>query len=102
MSVGVPTSEEFAALAARVTELEAWLAAVTTPTQSEFLTIPEAAELMRCKRQRIDDLLSAGRLERVKDGSRTLIRRTDLIAHLGEGGTHRRGRTPRPTQRSSI
>jgi excisionase family DNA binding protein len=82
VSAIVPTAEEFAALAARVAELEAHFAAVRAPAQSEFLTITEAAELMRCKRQRIDDLLCAGRLERVKDGARTLIRRRDLVAYL--------------------
>ena len=49
---------------------------------SPFMTIPEAAAYARCKRQRIDDLLSARRLTRHKDGSRTLIRRAELDAHL--------------------
>jgi len=53
---------------------------------SEFMTIPEAAELLRCKRGRVDDLLSAGRIPRVKEGARTLIRRSDLDAYLN-GGT---------------
>jgi excisionase family DNA binding protein len=55
----------------------------------EFLTIPEAAELMRCSRQRIDDLLSARRLPRIKDGARTLIRRSDLNAYLTNNGRKR-------------
>ncbi len=50
--------------------------------ESEFLTIPEAARVLRSKRQRVDDLLSAGRLRRVKDGRRTLIRRSDLAEYL--------------------
>ena len=41
--------------------------------ESPFLTVPEAAVFARCKRQRIDDLLSARRLTRYKDGGRTLI-----------------------------
>jgi excisionase family DNA binding protein len=49
---------------------------------SPFLTIPEAAVYARCKRQRIDDLLSARRLTRYKDGRRTLVSRTELDAHL--------------------
>jgi excisionase family DNA binding protein len=57
---------------------------------SPFLTIREAAELLRCPRQRVDDLLSARRLERVKDGARTLIRRSDLDAYLLNGGNRRR------------
>ena len=49
---------------------------------SPYMTIPEAAMYARCKRQRIDDLLSAQRLTRHKDGSRTLILRAELDAHL--------------------
>jgi excisionase family DNA binding protein len=49
---------------------------------SLFLTVPEAAAVLRSKRQRVDDLLSSGRLSRVKDGSRTLIRREQLLAYL--------------------
>lgn len=47
-----------------------------------LLTIPEAAELLRCKRGRVDDLLSQGRLTRVKDGRRTLLRRADVERYL--------------------
>lgn len=49
---------------------------------SEYLTTAEAAELMRCTRQRIYDLLSAGRLRRYRDGRRVLIRRAEIQAHL--------------------
>ena len=42
---------------------------------SKYLTVPEAAELLRCRRGRIDDLLSQSRLTRVKDGTRTLVLR---------------------------
>ena len=54
---------------------------VTKPCP-EFLTVTEAAELLRAKPQRVYDLLSDGRLERFKDGSRVLVRRADLVAHL--------------------
>jgi hypothetical protein len=85
-----------------------------TPPDSPFMTIPEAALYLGCgyrdcdgyrkqpcdgddcgrcggtgqvvNRQRVDDLLSARRLERVKDGGRTLIRRSDLDRHLGRFG----------------
>jgi excisionase family DNA binding protein len=50
--------------------------------ESPFLTIPEAAAYLRCKRQRIDDLLSRRRLTRYKDGRRTLVSRAELDAHL--------------------
>jgi excisionase family DNA binding protein len=53
-----------------------------TATASPFLTIPEAAEYACCKRQRIDDLLSAGLLTRYKDGRRTLVSRAELDTHI--------------------
>ncbi len=49
---------------------------------SPFLTIPEAAEFLRCSRQRIDDLLSQRRLTRHKEGRRTLVARAELDAHV--------------------
>lgn len=72
--------EEIARRAARIvlTQLDQPGAAKVSP----FLTIAEAAEYARCKRQRIDDLLSARRLTRYKDGRRTLISRAELDAHL--------------------
>jgi excisionase family DNA binding protein len=57
---------------------------------SPYMTIVEVAEYLRCSRQRIDDLLSARRLERVKEGARTLVRRSDLDAYLKDGGAGRR------------
>jgi excisionase family DNA binding protein len=56
-----------------------------TAPASPYMTIREASEYLRCSRQRIDDLLSQKRLERLKDGSRTLIRRSDLDRYLGLG-----------------
>lgn len=53
------------------------------PPPSPYLTIPEAAAYLRCKRQRVDDLLSQRRISRVKDGGRTLIARAELEAYLG-------------------
>jgi excisionase family DNA binding protein len=49
---------------------------------SPYLTIPEAADYLRCRRQRIDDLLSQRRLTRVKEGSRTLVLRAEIEKHL--------------------
>ena len=54
---------------------------------SPWLSIAETAELLRCKRQRVDDLLSQGRLARYKDGSRTLLSRAEVDAYVRE---HRR------------
>jgi hypothetical protein len=43
-------------------------------------------------RRRIDHLLSAGLIPRVKDGGRTLIRTADLDAYLDNNGNGRRTR----------
>jgi excisionase family DNA binding protein len=53
---------------------------------SPLLTVPEAAAWLRCGRQRIDDLLSQGRLTRHKDGARTLVSRAELAAYVGLDG----------------
>lgn len=53
---------------------------------SPYLTIPEAAEVLRCRRQRIDDLLSQRRLTRIKEGRRTLVRRDEIELWLKAGG----------------
>ena len=83
MSAHVPTAEEFAALAERVANLER-LAASAGPEPSPYMTIREAAEFLRCSRQRVDDLLSQRRLTRHKDGARTLIGRNEIEAYLRE------------------
>ncbi len=44
------------------------------------MTVTETANYIRCGRQRVYDLLSAGRLTRHKDGSRALIERADALA----------------------
>ena len=49
---------------------------------TSYLTIPEAAELLRARRHRVDDLLSRGTLTRIKDGSRTLIARAEVEDYL--------------------
>lgn len=51
---------------------------------SPYLTVAEAAVYLRASRQRVYDLLSSRRLPRHKDGTRVLIRRTDLDAYLGQ------------------
>lgn len=57
------------------------------PPLDPFLTVDEAGEYLRCKPKRIYDLCSQRRIDYVKDGSRTLIRRSDLDAYL-EAGRH--------------
>ena len=81
MTAHVVTADEYAALAARVSELEQRLAEINQPTEpSPYLSIPEAATWLRTSRQAIDDMLSAGKLRRHKVGTRTLVARTDLEA----------------------
>ena len=45
---------------------------------SPYVTTDQAAEHLRCSRQRIHDLLSQGRLTRLKEGRRTLLLRSEL------------------------
>ena len=53
------------------------------PEPSPFMTVPEAAAFIRSPtRQRVDDLLSARRLTRFKEGGRTLLLRAELEAHV--------------------
>jgi excisionase family DNA binding protein len=52
------------------------------PEPSPYLTVREAADYLRARPQRVYDLLSDGRLTRVKDGSRVLVARAELDAHL--------------------
>lgn len=51
-------------------------------TGPDWLTVPEAAEHLRCKPQRIYDLAHQRRLPYVKDGSRVLISRADVDHYL--------------------
>src|SRR5947209_4410025 len=55
---------------------------------SPYLTVSEAAELLRAKPQRVYDLLSARRLKRYRDGSRVLVSRSELETHLVGGNTN--------------
>ena len=54
--------------------------------ESQYLSVAEAAGLIRAKPQRIYDLLSARRLTRYKDGRRTLVSREELDAYIAGGG----------------
>jgi excisionase family DNA binding protein len=63
----------------------------TAEPPGEFLNVAECAELLRCSRQRVYDVLSAGGIPRVKEGSRTLVRRSDVDRYLQDGGERRRG-----------
>jgi excisionase family DNA binding protein len=56
-----------------------------TPQEAcELLSVQEAAEVLRCKPQRVYDLRSAGRLPRTTEGGRAVVRRTDLKRLVAE------------------
>jgi excisionase family DNA binding protein len=55
--------------------------------KSPYLSIAQTAALLCCKRQRVDDLLSSGRLPRsAHDGRRVLIERAAVERYLAGGG----------------
>lgn len=61
------------------------IAARTAAPIPPYLTPQEAGEYLRATKQRVYDLVSSGRLKRVRDGGRSLIRRDDLDAYLAGG-----------------
>ena len=77
LSVVVPT-ELLDLIAKRAAELIERPAAEADP----WLTVEQAAGYLACKPKRIYDLRSQRRVPFAKDGSRTLLRRTDLDAYL--------------------
>jgi excisionase family DNA binding protein len=79
LTIPAPLLEQIAARAAQLVlaQLQPDL-----PLESPYLTVPEAAAYARCKRQRIDDLLSSHRLTRYKEGRRTLVLKAELEARL--------------------
>jgi excisionase family DNA binding protein len=61
------------------------LGALQAASSSPYLSLPEAADYMRCSRQRLYDLLSARRLTKYKDGARVLLSRAEIDAYLAGG-----------------
>jgi excisionase family DNA binding protein len=59
-------------------EVERQLACLSSAPSSPFMTVVETADHLRCSRQRVYDLLSAGKLRRQKEGSRTLVLRSEV------------------------
>jgi hypothetical protein len=60
------------------------LEALPTSQTGDLLSIAEAAELLRCKPQRLYDLRSAGRLPRTVEGGRAVVRRSDIERLVSE------------------
>ena len=68
---------------AQLADLAEHVAALLPPNdRREWFTVEEAADYLRCSRQRVYDLRSCGRLPKTGDGSRVLVRRADLAAYL--------------------
>lgn len=82
LTIALP-AEAVEAIAQRAAEIVVGLEErAAASAASPYMTVAEAAEYLRCPRQRIDDLLSQRRLTRVKDGGRTLIRRDEIESYL--------------------
>ena len=60
------------------------LRSVPSSRTGELLSIAEAAELLRCKPQRVYDLRSSGRLPRTVEGGRAVVRRADVERLVSE------------------
>jgi excisionase family DNA binding protein len=76
--------EALEAIAQRAADL---LAERNGKVPADYLTPQEAADYMRCgSKQRLYDLVSQGRIEPCRDGTRLLFKRSTLDAYLsGEG-----------------
>jgi excisionase family DNA binding protein len=71
---------------AEIAERAAALIPAGTPAVSPWLNVAEAAERLRCRKDRIYDLIALGKLHPRRDGRRVLLHRDDLDAYL-EGRT---------------
>lgn len=71
---------------AEIAEHAAALVSVVTPTASPWLNVTDAAERLRCRKDRIYDLIALGKLHPLRDGRRVLLHRDDLDAYI-EGRT---------------
>jgi excisionase family DNA binding protein len=72
---------------AEIAERAAALISADSPTVSPWLNVAEAAERLRCRKDRIYDLISLGKLHPRRDGRRVLLHRDDLDSYA-------EGRTP--------
>lgn len=77
------TDEQLAEIAERAAAL---LLVDTTPV-SPWLNVAEAAERLRCRKDRIYDLIALGKLHPRRDGRRVLLRRDDLDAYIEQHAT---------------
>jgi excisionase family DNA binding protein len=72
------TDEQLADIAERA----AALISKGAPAASPWLNVAEAAEHLRCRKDRIYDLIALGKLHPRRDGRRVLLHRDDLDAYV--------------------
>jgi excisionase family DNA binding protein len=77
------TDEVIEAIAERAAELVLERLDGAGAGKPELLDVDEAAEFLRCKRQRVYELRSAGKLNGYRDGGRLLFRRVELEVYVG-------------------
>ncbi len=68
-----------------------------TPCERLAYRVKEAAEVLAISRSRLYELVSAGEILVLKDGSRTLVRRSELEAYLDR--LEADARAPKPRRR---
>lgn len=71
---------------AEIAERAAALVPTGAPATSPWLNVADAAERLRCRKDRIYDLIALGKLQPRRDGRRVLLHRDDLDAYV-EGCT---------------
>lgn len=49
---------------------------------SMYMSVDEVAEFLRCRKQRVYDMLSRRRLPQYRDGGRVLLKRSDVERHV--------------------
>jgi excisionase family DNA binding protein len=67
---------------AEIAERAAGLVSAGGETSSPWLNVAEAAERLRCRKDRIYDLIALGKLHPRRDGRRVLLHRDDLDAYI--------------------
>jgi excisionase family DNA binding protein len=67
---------------AEIAERAAALVSTGAPVVAPWLNVAEAAERLRCSKDRIYDLIPLGRLHPRRDGRRVLLHRDDLDAYI--------------------
>lgn len=67
---------------AEIAERAAALVSASAPVVSPWLNVAEAAERLRCRKDRIYDLIALGKLHPRRDGRRLLLHRDDLDAYI--------------------